>query len=278
MKNDLILNPFLSPKRSSAFSMVEVLVATAILAVLSGLVATAANVAMLSAEKAREVGAGRNLIVAYQLAATENDGNYLPGYDRTIGVIDRPNGTSIHGPAASRYPFRLAPYFDNQVDGTLLVNRNARQVDSSDSYMVSCYPAFGINYLYLGGDLSASGTLTIPDEVVTRSAQAANVLAFASSGSRGANGIINGFNILTPPATYGPLWSFDEWKSDSDPGSFGHVHPRYAGKAVCVFVDGSIRILGIEELRDMRLWSKGAIEADDKNYTVSTRKPGGGRR
>jgi prepilin-type processing-associated H-X9-DG protein len=48
--------------------------------------------------------------------------------------------------------------------------------------------------------------------------------------------------------------------------NYGHVHGRYDGKAVCAFLDGSVRILSIEELRDMRLWSRKAALENNPNY------------
>jgi prepilin-type processing-associated H-X9-DG protein len=46
------------------------------------------------------------------------------------------------------------------------------------------------------------------------------------------------------------------------------VHPRHDSKAVVAFLDGSVRKMGINELRDMRLWSRNAAIADDPNYTA----------
>jgi prepilin-type processing-associated H-X9-DG protein len=44
------------------------------------------------------------------------------------------------------------------------------------------------------------------------------------------------------------------------------VDGRFDGKAVCAFLDGSVRVLSIDDLRDMRLWSKNAAINNDPNY------------
>jgi len=44
------------------------------------------------------------------------------------------------------------------------------------------------------------------------------------------------------------------------------VDGRFDGKAVCVFLDGSVRVLSIDELRDMRFWSRNAALENNPNY------------
>lgn len=259
--------------------MVEVIAVTGILAVLAAVVVSGTQAARSSTEKAQEVSAGRNLIAAYQLAATDNDGRYLPGYARQISEIQMPDGSVKSGPPAHRYPYRLAAYMDYKLDGTILLSRNSNQIDTSNSYSVSLHPTFGINYKYLGGDQDSNGNLDLPNEVLTRTSQGANILAFASAGTgQPGQGTIYGYNILTPPSAYGALWSNAPWKEESNPANYGNVHARHGGKAVCVFLDGSIRILAIEDLRDMRLWSKNALDADNASYTVSPPPRPTGRR
>ncbi len=257
-----------------AFTLVEILVATALITVLGGLISAGIGAVMANAQKTKEVQAGRSLILAYRAAAVDRDGVFLPGYDRTTSEVQLENGTSVHGPTANRYPFRLGAFFDYQMDGTVLVGKNKTQIKTSDTYSVSCYPAFGINYLFVGGDVSSSGGITIPEEVVTRAAQGANPLVFATSGSVSSSGEpIHGFSILTPPQIYGPMWKTAPWKQGEDPGMYGNVHARHKDKAICVFLDGSIRSLGIEEMRDMRLWSMRAASEDKPNYTVTAAAP-----
>lgn len=226
----------------------------------------------------REISAGKNLITAYQTYAAENDGNYLPGMDMTVTTLTLPSGKKLT-PAhvCQRYPYRLAPYFDYQMKGTVLVNDNESQikktVGSMYEYGVSAFPAFGINYRFVGGYVSASSSgpsLQYPDECLSRASQAGKpLLVFASGGVQDSATKVDGYNILTPPNFTGKNWSSAVWSKDSDPGIFGNVDARYDGKAVCVYSDGSVKLQAIADLRDMRLWSRNAAERDDPDYTVT---------
>jgi prepilin-type processing-associated H-X9-DG protein len=107
-------------------------------------------------------------------------------------------------------------------------------------------------------------------------ASAAGDGSASSGGGSNASGRVDGYCILTPPQLTGPMWQTTQWKKGASPASYGNVDARYNGKAVCAFLDGSVKAMGIEELRDMRLWSRGAIEKDNSKYTVTV-STGGGR-
>jgi len=225
---------------------------------------------MEKAKLTREIIAGRNLITAYQSAAVDNDGRFLPGMDYTVNSVwfepDKKNITTIHVP--HRYPYRLAPYFDYRLEGTILVNDNKKQINQvvAGEYGISTFPTFGMNYYFVGGLVTASGAVQFPGDCVTRSGQGIrSVLVFASGGS----GAIDGYNILTPPRLYAQNWSAAAWSKSANPGNWGNVDARYDGKAVCVFLDGSVQLKTIQELRDMRLWSRMAAELDDPNYVIA---------
>lgn len=182
-----------------------------------------------------------------------------------------PDGSSQGSPISNRYPFRLLPYIGKNLNGTILVNDNARTIKPTDSYMVSCYPAFGINYIFVGGDVSNTGTISYPNECVTRAGTAeTSPLVFVSAAGDTGNSTkkIGGFCLVTPPQTTGSMWSSATWKKTSYATEYGNVDARYASKAVCVFLDGSIKQLGVEELRDMRLWSRNAALANNAKYTI----------
>ena len=272
------------PTSSKGFTLLELLVVTAIVALLAGLCFPVFQSVLSKARSTKEIQAGRTLIAAYVAAAADRDGVFLPGYDRTVGELTLPNGQPVSGPAAQRYPYRLAPYFSNRMDGTILVNNNAKQITTTDTYMVSCFPALGMNYLFVGGDVSAAGVMTYPNECISRQAMVSgSPIVFASaagdgsaSGGAGATSPrVDGYCILTPPHLTGPMWSTAPWKSGASPSSYGNVDPRYSGKAVCVFLNGSVRMLSIAELQDMRLWSRNAAEQNNPNYTIATPSRGG---
>ena len=272
--------------RRQGFTLLELLVVIAIIAILTGLAFPVFQSVLNRGRMTKEIQAGRSLMTAFVAAAADRDGQFLGGYDRTVSEVTLPNGNPVSGPPAQRYPYRLAPYFGNRMDGTILVNKNATQIDVTNTYMVSCFPAMGINYIFVGGDISNSGVITYPNECITRMANATgSPIVFASAagdgsaagvGGSSATGKMDGYCILTPPNLTGPMWQGAKWKSGASPSSYGNVDPRYSGKAVCAFLDGSVKVLGIEELRDMRLWSRGATEQNNASYTIKV-ATGGGR-
>lgn len=261
--------------------MVEILVSVVVIAVICGMGAGVYQGAMAKTRLAREVTAGKNLIAAYQLYAADKDGQYLPGMDfSTDSVFFEPENRTISMThAANRYPFRLAPYFNSKLEGTVLVNDNGKQIEKETprgsswyDYKVSAFPAFGINYMFVGGCIADGGELQDSEECVTRSGQVnSSLLVFATGGTGTGATRYDGYNILTPPRTKYLKWSNVQWKEDLDPGNFGNVDARYSGKAVCVYLDGSIRLQSIEELRDMRLWNRNAFAQDNPNYTMPSK-------
>lgn len=266
--------------RIGAFTLIEALVSVSIIAVMFALGSVGFSKVIKNSEKAAEMQAAKSLIAAYNSAAAENNGQFLPGYDRTVQSVSWKEGRSITGgPPPNRYPFRLAEYMNYDLDGAILTAANKRKIDPEDTYAISCFPAFGINYYYVGGDISAAGKLSFPKEVVVNQSKASGILAFATAGYGALNDKdrIGGYCILTPPRAFSSLWNSKEWSEESDPSQdYGGVDARYNGQAICAFLDGSVRALTIEELRDMRLWNRNAKLANNPNY-MAVPESGGGR-
>lgn len=257
--------------KSAGFTLVELLVVITISGLLAGISSGAYQKAMSKASMASEINAGKNLIQAYQIATTENGGRFLPAYDASAKDVKNANGKPIvMSVVRARYPFRLAPYFNYQLEGTVLVNRNESQIvkmmGSSGSmydYGLSVFPAMGINRYLVGGYVGSGGTVQYPSECIQSQGQADKaVIVFASAGDPE----VDGFEYVVSPQGPAGQWSSAKWKKDSDPGEYGHVAARYNGKAVCAFLDGSVRGLSIDDLRDMRLWSRNAALENNPNY------------
>jgi hypothetical protein len=226
---------------------------------------------MSKASMASEINASKNLIQAYQLATTENGGKFLPSYDASAKDVKNANGQPIAmSVVRARYPFRLAPYFNYQMTGAILVNRNESQIiklmgpsGTMYDYGLSVFPAMGINRYLVGGYAGSGGTVRYASECIQFQGQAEkSVIVFASAGETD----VDGFEYVISPQGPAGQWSGAKWKKDSDPGDYGHVAARYDGKAVCAFLDGSVRVLSIDDLRDMRLWSRNAALENNPNY------------
>jgi len=261
----------LNPAR--AFSLVELLVGVAILGLLAGVSGAAYQKAIGKASLVAEVGAGKSLAQAYLLAASENGGRYLAAFDQTAKnqtVLNGQGKPISMGEVKCRYPFRLAPYFNYQMEGTILVNRNEAQIiqkmgptGSMYDYGLSVFPALGINRYLVGGNVGSGGGVEYAAECIQTSGQAEkSVIVFVSGGSEE----VDGYEYVIPPNGPRGQWSNAAWTKDSDSSNYGHVGARFDGKAVAAFLDGSVKAMSIDELRDMRLWSKNAALANDPNY------------
>ncbi|MEO8205822.1 MAG: type II secretion system protein [Chthoniobacterales bacterium] len=276
--------------RNQGFSLVESLVTAVILAVLAIVGTGTVQNALNQGAMVRETSAAKVLMTAYIQAAGENDGKFMPGYDNSAGEVTMRDGTVISGVEARRYPFRLAPYMDYRIEGTILVGKNAKQLKSgmgaSYNYMISCFPAFGINHLFVGGNIESNGTTTFSGECIDRQSRAtASIMVFATAAGSNPDGdgkIYSGFCKVEPPNLTVANWKKATWTKGADPGKYGQVDARYNDRAICAFLDGSVRLHSIEELRNMALWSRNAAEQHNPDYLIpdprgSTPKPPGTR-
>ncbi len=187
----------ISQRTSAAFTLIELLVVMGIIAILAAVSFGAYGMAINEAHKAQAVAAARNLVTAYLTATDPNSGQLMAGYDRTINSLPGPGGVVLSGPAAQRYPWRMGPYLGDNVPGTVLIGDVAHQIDPTDSYMVSSILPLGMNYIFVGGDVQSDGSMTYPSECITRMANSAPVIVFATACGDGSG---------NPSGSGGPSW------------------------------------------------------------------------
>lgn len=267
----------------SGFSLLELLTIVAITTFMAGGVFFTVQAVQENARTTQAVQAARQLAQAYLTTAADRDGKLLPGYDRTVGELYDSQGRLHAGPTAWRYPWRLAPYLDNRIEGTLLLSDTLRKIDAGDSYAVSAYPSFGINYLFVGGNVQPDGITDFAADCVTRAvhaSQPSRLLVFASAKANHTSGdVIHGFNQIIPPHTTSQMWAEGPYYDEARAADYGYLDPRYRDKVVAVFMGGNAGLHTVDELRDMRFWSEQAIRKDDPGYFIPRPpRPGNGRR
>lgn len=255
--------------RSHGFTLVELLAVVAVLGLLMGLAVPVLGRARESGQKAAEVSAARALITAFHSYASDNGGQYLPGYQDPGQdvVLKNDRGSVITDThARSRYAWRIAPYVGYDVPGVLLVN-NATKAPAGDvmyDYKVSVYTTLGMNSTFVGGDYSSGARLRPNDrrtlsllgnfcvQNIHQAVKPSSLIVFASACSQ-----ING-RAEAGRYSVDPLGLRSATK--------GHVDFRYGGKAVVACLGGNVEMISEEDARDMRRWANGAAEADNPNW------------
>ncbi len=275
------------PNRSNGFSLMELLVVIGVIAILAGLTGGVYKNALNSAAMAQDLAAGKTLGAAYQAYAAENNGSLMVGYLKGAPAVALPNGSQIAGEAVNRYVWRLAPYFDFRTDG--VIYGKARQTAAQESsqageqgYGQSLSTSFGMNAFYVGGYYEEASKPSIPaGDIATRVAQVkkpSSLLVFATAKSETSSGY---FLVKAPRFVPRAPGSSDlsqaDWPKNGTAASTGFVDARYSKKALCVFLDGSIRSYTTAELEDMRLWSINAAENDNAGYAPTLEGGSGGR-
>jgi prepilin-type N-terminal cleavage/methylation domain-containing protein len=264
--------------RSRAFTLIELLVVIAIIGLLSALLLPALARSKNRAKLVNELTAGRQLMLAWQLYADENEEAVLPGYTSRVQVHDD-QGNPLTSPVRDRYPWRLAPQLANNFRG-IYVNESRRFLEDAENrshddyvYRASLYPSLGYNSVFLAGDEQkfnpalAEATFGL-DWLVSRVTQIRRpdeLIAFASARSRpGDAREESGYFVVHPPYLTSRRWdaSFDAARP---PERFGYVHPRWGGRAIGAMADGHAEALSGTDLQDMRHW---ANPADQPDWTI----------
>tara|TARA_Y100001933_G_scaffold149549_1_gene147972 strand:+ start:369 stop:1322 length:954 start_codon:yes stop_codon:yes gene_type:complete len=293
--------------RARGFTLIELLVVIAVIALLIGILLPSLGKARDAARRTVELSAAKQLQMGYSSYALDNRGELLPVYSATSNIhadafpfwsrdIYNDLGTKIwdaqsrrtpsgwgQSPAVTGYPWRLAPSFDYQIEGALLINEQARILHEFDrsnldelvyTYNTNIAPSLGMNAA-IGGLPSLSFDSGFPGfpsvgegfglvkiETENQVVSPSSFMVFCSArnaGQAGGNGFLfeQGYFAITP--TNSP---YDE----RDPASMGNIDLRWDGRAVVSLFDGSAGMRGEDDLsvrfdqdegtlrRNRRLW------------------------
>jgi prepilin-type N-terminal cleavage/methylation domain-containing protein/prepilin-type processing-associated H-X9-DG protein len=266
--------------RRCAFTLIELLVVVAVIAILLAILLPMLSGARRQAVQTQSLAAARSLKLSYDAYAQDHRGFVLPGYlplvwnGETISVTDE-FGNVWDGPLAQRWVYRLAPYFDFAWGGaTLVASRRQlfaerdRIIDAEGpngwAYRVSVYPSFGLNYLYVGGNLARADLVARGHHVVRldQPLRPDALAVFASARFRESNPVrvVEGFHRIEPPAAAA-------YREDDDPAAFGYVHPRHGGAAIVSFFDGHAGLVKAGALTDRQRWADPAARAGDAQWS-----------
>ena len=286
--------PFMARKRG--FTLIELLAVIGIIAVLIGILLPSIGRARQQAARVRASSDLRELVSGYLQYSQANHGRLLMGFmpDKINGVdtvADLPDGSSITGQAAKRYPWRLVKYVGN-IWGILWSHHEPPAVGTDLwSYQRSLRPAFGLNSIFLGGHdgifggfvNSPAGSLNyLPNEgkhVVFRASEirhAVTTIVFTEARApsiaavQGTDETDDGYFYVMPPRankTYPRLWSASADGKAAILGSGpsgGLPNTRYGSRSGTLvgFFDGHVTSMTPGELDDMRLWSPRADKLD----------------
>jgi len=268
------------------FTLVELLTSIGAIVILIALVIHAATAVRAGADKTTEMAAARSLGMAWATYATDHRGAVLPGYAAGFRArtaegewIDEETADV----AGKRWPLRLAPYLGHNFsalysgDTKKALEGLSASPTSSSLYLVSTFPAFGLNSVYVGGDENFGGfsqifedtfgpfyatrtsTIRRPDRLVVFSTSRTDEAGPGETGE-----IRQGFFRVLPPNWADVLWA-PRYES-TEATSAGFVSPRHkegdSDVVIATTADGAVETSTVLELRDMRRWSDQASSPD----------------
>ncbi len=287
-----------------AFTLIELLVVISIIALLIGILLPALGAARRSAKDLKSKSNLRQLMMGYTVYQSDYDDHVMFGYPPDTIYFNEFQveyaGHTFGPPASARYPWRLLPYvsdiwemmYTHTEPYDLPLPTDSPWSASWKAYILSEFPSYGINSVYVGGHRNRDGFKALggnPDPTGPDTSYAPDtgkhVVFFAGEVRRTSELIVLaetqvrnlvfpgpqdpqlGYAHLTAPRVNGEQWrgAGDDFEliAGSD---MGIPKGRYNSNAGTAFFDGHVEGKSPEELNDMRLWANNA-KTEDYDYT-----------
>lgn len=258
-----------SSLKKSGFTLIEVLVATGIIAALGALAAMGTSAIFEKARKTREVAAARHLVRTYLNVAADDNGKLMMLTDTRFSEHDKDE-------VNPRWTSRMKDYLGKQYRDTLYVNRQAELYDHvlrKDPYQLTLYSTFGLNAQFVGGTSPTSGDAI---RQITHAENPSKLIVFASASNNQYANLEHeyGFWRIEAPQIAG--WGrgsqhLTPIESTRPFDILGYVAFRYHNETVVAYLDGRVATVNVEELRDMRYWSNQALVEDNPDFRPKIR-------
>ena len=224
------------------FSLIELLVVVAIVAVLVGVMVPIVTAAKESSRQTKCISNLKQLISAWLLYADDNSGRACPSY-----YFDSESNTEY----AWDFVLRWSSSPPDYTFGPIARYTRNHQINSCPSFIGNGwgrpYTGYAYNATYIGGD-PAFGTAPC---VVSQIVRPSHKVVFADGGFGNP---VNGQNYLRAPSD--PLFSA------------GKIHFRHNGFANIAYADGRVDRSNVKHRYDSREPECGALSEDDSAYSL----------
>lgn len=287
------------------FTIVEMLVVVGTIALLLALLLPAVSGAVATGRKTTELNNLRQVHTAWQLYATQNDEQILPGY-LDVEVQDAwdveykyPNGDVVSAAQAASYPWRLSSFLDHSYEMFLGYRQDPEPDLGLYPEVTAEQPQFGYNALHLGGwwtmqagapqhhyvdATSPTGPVNVVTRTISGVRRSDELVVFCSSVRVESAGTLRDYSNQSPGYHYvepsmGPngvrRWAqspTDPFAPEATGSAVAAPRTRFVRTVSLICVDGHTEALSMYDLMSSRRFIDSA-ESETLDFTSSDSAP-----